>query len=129
MMAFASSALTGRASMSHLVGLDPRLRSRGAQRRPGAPSARLAAASAADTGSDYDADVQRALRLQSMAHEVGLQSVLELGLRFALTAPHLSTVLVGLSGIEHLEAAIGWSEHGSLPEDQFRLLRETAGAG
>ena len=73
-------------------------------------------------GSDYDADVQRAARLQSTAYELGLTSVLELGLRFALTAPGVSTVLVGLSSFEHLEAAVGWSEQGPLPEDQFRLL-------
>jgi L-galactose dehydrogenase/L-glyceraldehyde 3-phosphate reductase len=79
-------------------------------------------------GSDYDADVQRAARLQRTAYELGLQSVLELGLRFALTAPGVSTVLVGLSSFEHLEAAIGWSEHGPLPEDHFRLLLEMAEA-
>jgi len=79
-------------------------------------------------GSDYDSDVQRAARLQRTAYELGLQSVLELGLRFALTAPGVSTALVGLSDFEHLEAAIGWSERGPLPQDQFERLLEIAEA-
>jgi len=80
-------------------------------------------------GADYDADLERARRLQRTAAQLGLESVLELGLRFALTAPGVSTVLVGLSDIEHLEAAIRWSERGALPEDQFRLLVGMAQTG
>jgi len=80
-------------------------------------------------GADYDADIGRARRLQRTAAQLGMASVLELGLRFALTAPGVSTALVGLSDIEHLEAAIRWSERGALPQDQFRLLLEMAQAG
>lgn len=79
-------------------------------------------------GSDYDADVERARRLQQIAADLGLESVLELGLRFALTAPGISTALVGLSDFEHLEAAIRWSERGPLPGDQFGQLLEMAAA-
>lgn len=77
-------------------------------------------------GADYDADIGRARRLQRTAAQLGMESVLELGLRFALTAPGVSTALVGLSDIEHLEAAIRWSERGALPRDQFKLLLEMA---
>jgi len=80
-------------------------------------------------GSDYGADVERARRLEGTAAELGLESVLELGLRFALSAPGVSTVLVGLSAFEHLEAAIRWSERGPLSGDQFERLLEMATAG
>ena len=79
-------------------------------------------------GSDYDADVERARRMERVAVELGLENALELGLRFALTAPGVSTALVGLSSLEHLETAIRWSERGPLPQDQFDRLLEMAAA-
>ncbi|HKF17357.1 MAG TPA: aldo/keto reductase [Candidatus Dormibacteraeota bacterium] len=105
---YAAGALSGRPERHPLAWLPP---------RPLVP------------GSDYDADVERARRLERTAAELGLQSVLELGLRFALTAPGVSTALVGLSGFEHLEAAIRWGERGRLRPDQFRLLLEMAEGG
>jgi L-galactose dehydrogenase/L-glyceraldehyde 3-phosphate reductase len=80
-------------------------------------------------GSDYDADVERARTLARSAAQLGLESVLELGLRFALSAPGVSTALVGLSSFEHLETAIRWSERGPLSRPQFEQLLETAAAG
>lgn len=77
-------------------------------------------------GSDYDADVERARRLEKVAHELGLESVLELGLRFALAAPGISTALVGLSTLGHLEAALRWGERGPLPRDHVERLLEFA---
>jgi aryl-alcohol dehydrogenase-like predicted oxidoreductase len=79
-------------------------------------------------GSEYEADVERARRLERFATDAGTESVLELGLRFALSAPRVSTVLVGLSSYEHLETAIAWAENGPLPGDQFEQLLEMAGA-
>lgn len=79
-------------------------------------------------GSAYEADVERTGRLARTAAELGMESVLELGLRFALTAPGVSTVLVGLSSFDHLETAIRWSEDGPLAGDQFERLLEMAAA-
>ncbi|HLQ62635.1 MAG TPA: aldo/keto reductase [Candidatus Acidoferrales bacterium] len=73
-------------------------------------------------GSDYATDVERARGLERTLAELGVESPLELGLRFALSAPGVSTALVGLSTIEHLEAAIRWAERGPLPPDQFERL-------
>ncbi len=77
-------------------------------------------------GSDYEDDVRRARRLERIAAEFGMENALELGLRFALTAPGVSTALVGLSTSEHLEAAVRWAERGSLSADQFERLLEMA---
>ncbi len=79
-------------------------------------------------GSDYEGDVRRARRLERTAADFGMESVLELGLRFALTAPGVSAALVGLSTYEHLETAIRWAERGRLPADQFERLLELATA-
>jgi L-galactose dehydrogenase/L-glyceraldehyde 3-phosphate reductase len=74
-------------------------------------------------GGDYGVDVESARQLEVFAAELGLESVLELGLRFALSAPGVSTALFGISTIDHVETAIRWAERGPLPPDQFdRLL-------
>jgi len=77
-------------------------------------------------GSDYSADLERARRLQRTATELGLESVMELGLRFALSAPGVSLILFGLSSVDHLEAALRWTERGPLPGDQVERLMEMA---
>lgn len=77
-------------------------------------------------GSEYGADVERAIQLDGIAADLGLESVLELGLRFCLGAPGVSVALVGLSSLEHLEAAIRWSERGPLPQGDFERLLEMA---
>jgi L-galactose dehydrogenase/L-glyceraldehyde 3-phosphate reductase len=79
-------------------------------------------------GSDYEDDVRRAGRLERTAAEFGMDSVLELGLRFALTAPGVATALVGLSTHEHLEKAIRWAGRGPLAADQFERVLATATA-
>ena len=79
-------------------------------------------------GSEYEADVERASRLDGIAADLGLESVLELGLRFCLAAPGVSVALVGLSSLEHLQAAIRWSERGPLPHDDLERLLEMAAA-
>jgi L-galactose dehydrogenase/L-glyceraldehyde 3-phosphate reductase len=81
------------------------------------------------TGADYGADLERARRLDRTSAELGLESVLELGLRFALSTPGVSTALFGLSTFEHLEDAIRWSERGPLPRDQFERLLAMAATG
>ncbi|MBO0704521.1 MAG: aldo/keto reductase, partial [Candidatus Dormibacteraeota bacterium] len=60
-------------------------------------------------------DVARSSGPASLAAELGLENALELGLRLALGAPGISTVLVGLSSLEHFQAALRWEARGPLP--------------
>ncbi len=81
-------------------------------------------------GAGYADDVERSDHLARLAAAVGLESGLELGLRFAMSAPGISTVLFGLSSIDHLEAAIRWAERGALDPPAVDLVVEAArGAG
>lgn len=66
-------------------------------------------------GTPYSEDVGHAGRLRDLAAGLGCESGLELGLRFALGLPGISVVLVGLSSLEHLEAALRWEARGPLP--------------
>jgi aryl-alcohol dehydrogenase-like predicted oxidoreductase len=77
-------------------------------------------------GAEYDKDIERARRLTSLAGELGLESPLELSLRFALAKSGVSTVLVGLSAYSHLESAIGWAGRGPLPEDVVQRIVHAA---
>ena len=75
-------------------------------------------------GGEYEKDVERAHKLPSFVEELGLESPFELALRFALAKPGISTVLVGLSELSHLENAIRWAERGPLSDDVVRRLVE-----
>ncbi len=80
-------------------------------------------------GEDYRHDLARAQALASLAGELGLESPVELALRFVLAKPGVSTVLVGFSDAVQLEAAIRWAERGPLPHDAVQrvlALRATA---
>jgi aryl-alcohol dehydrogenase-like predicted oxidoreductase len=68
-------------------------------------------------GSSYAADLERADRLRELAASLGLEGPVELSLRFGLSKPGVSTVLVGYSTLEHLEQAIRYAERGPLPDD------------
>ena len=75
-------------------------------------------------GADYESDVGRAQQLLALAHELGLESAMELSLRFVLAKPGVSTALVGYSDRQQLEDAIRWAERGPLPPDAVqRILR------
>ena len=78
---------------------------------------------------DLDGD----LRLSALAGELGMESAHELELRFALGAPGISVVLVGLSSLEHLEAALRWEARGPLPTEVIERVagfaRPEASAG
>jgi aryl-alcohol dehydrogenase-like predicted oxidoreductase len=73
----------------------------------------------AGSGS-YADDLSRAQRLGALATELGLEGPVELSLRFGLSKPGVSTVLVGYSNLNHLEEAIRFAERGPLPEDAVR---------
>jgi aryl-alcohol dehydrogenase-like predicted oxidoreductase len=57
------------------------------------------------SGPDYATDVQRAQRLDTLVQEGLVPDLVEASLRFALSNNALSTVLLGYSSLEQLEAA------------------------
>ena len=76
------------------------------------------------SGGSYTADVERARRVRDLAAELGLEGPVELALRFGLSKPGVSTVLVGYSTLDHLEQAIKYAERGALSEDAVRRALE-----
>jgi aryl-alcohol dehydrogenase-like predicted oxidoreductase len=68
------------------------------------------------SGTDYEADTQRAERLRPIADELGI-SLAELAIRFALSKAELSTALVGISSVEQVDFAARAEEAGPLPAD------------
>jgi aryl-alcohol dehydrogenase-like predicted oxidoreductase len=79
-------------------------------------------------GSEYAQDVARAARLAALVSDLGLESPIELALRFGLSKPGVSTVLVGYSTLDHLEQAIRFTERGPLSPDAVQRILETATA-
>lgn len=77
-------------------------------------------------GAEFEHDVARAARLAALANEFALESTLELGVRFALAKPGVSTVLVGYSDSDQLEQAIRWAERGALGEDAVSQVLDVA---
>jgi aryl-alcohol dehydrogenase-like predicted oxidoreductase len=67
------------------------------------------------SGPSYAADVERAHRLEVLVREGHAGSLVEAGIRFALTNDGMTTVLVGYSTFEHLEYAAAAAEKGPLP--------------
>ena len=76
------------------------------------------------SGGSYASDSQRAGRVRDLAAELGLDGPVELALRFGLSKPGVSTVLVGYSTLDHLEAAITYAERGALSQDAVRRALE-----
>jgi aryl-alcohol dehydrogenase-like predicted oxidoreductase len=73
-------------------------------------------------GSEYEKDERRAGTLRSLAgDEIPLSQAT---VRFALMAPHVSTVLVGYSDIPQIEAAVGAAAQGPLPANFMERLEE-----
>jgi aryl-alcohol dehydrogenase-like predicted oxidoreductase len=68
-------------------------------------------------GSEFTGDVRRAASLEELAKELGLESALELSLRFVLANNGVSTALVGYSDFGQLEDALRWAERGPLSPD------------
>ncbi|TAK26028.1 MAG: aldo/keto reductase [Chloroflexota bacterium] len=67
-------------------------------------------------GSTFEHDESRAQAMATIAREAGLENATELALRFALSKPGVSTVIVGYSTLTHLDDAIRWAERGRLDE-------------
>lgn len=79
-------------------------------------------------GDSYEVDIARAAALDSLASELGLESALELSLRFVLSKAEVSTALVGYSDQSQLEDAIRWADRGPLTDDQVNRVLEAATA-
>ena len=77
-------------------------------------------------GAEYERDLERAQSIQGIAAECGYDAPLELALRFALTTPGLSTVLVGFSDLRQLDDALRWTGRGALPSDVMQRVVELA---
>jgi aryl-alcohol dehydrogenase-like predicted oxidoreductase len=67
------------------------------------------------SGPTYATDVQRAQLFRALVQGGYVQDLVEASLRFALSAPAVSTVLLGYSSLEHLEYATAAVEKGPLP--------------
>jgi len=67
------------------------------------------------TGPDYASDVERAQALRALVTEGHVGSLVEASLRFALSSPAASSVLLGYSSLEHLEDAAAAVAKGPLP--------------
>jgi aryl-alcohol dehydrogenase-like predicted oxidoreductase len=74
------------------------------------------------TGPDYATDVGRARALRGLVEEGHVQSLVEAALRFPLGSEAVSTVLLGYSSLEHLEAAAAAVGKGPLPPEAFARL-------
>jgi aryl-alcohol dehydrogenase-like predicted oxidoreductase len=66
------------------------------------------------SGSDYVADVRRAQRLDALVGEGHAASLVEASLRFAISNPAMTSVLVGYSSLEQLEYAAASINKGPL---------------
>jgi aryl-alcohol dehydrogenase-like predicted oxidoreductase len=71
---------------------------------------------------NFAADVARAQALKPLAHEVGALSLPELAERFVISHPAVSTMLVGYSTLEQLEAAIAAVNKGRLPDAALQRI-------
>ena len=76
------------------------------------------------SGPDYVADVRRGRTLDALVREGHVGSVVEAALRFPLSSPGVSTVLVGYSTLDHLEYAAASMAKGPLPPAALQRLAE-----
>ncbi|WP_421997774.1 aldo/keto reductase [Reyranella sp.] len=71
---------------------------------------------------DFAGDVARARALQPLLADGGCTSLTEFAERFVIAHPAVSTMLVGYSTLDHLEAAIAAVNKGPLPEPVLRRI-------
>jgi aryl-alcohol dehydrogenase-like predicted oxidoreductase len=76
------------------------------------------------SGPDYATDVRRAQRLEFLVRDGHAESLVEAALRFPLGHEAVSTVLLGYSGMEHLEYAARAMARGPLPAAAMTRLAE-----
>jgi aryl-alcohol dehydrogenase-like predicted oxidoreductase len=76
------------------------------------------------SGNDYATDVRRAQALRALVNEGHADTLVEASLRFALTDPAVSTVLLGYSSLDHLEYAAAAIAKGPLSGPALTRLHE-----
>ena len=74
------------------------------------------------TAPDYHTDVTRAQRLGALVREGYVENLIEASIRLAVSSDAVSTVLVGYSSLEHLEAAAAAVNRGPLPPAALQRL-------
>src|SRR5271170_2968786 len=74
------------------------------------------------SGSSYRIDVERARRLEPLVREGFADSLIELAVRFVITHEAVSTALVGVSTLEHLEYAAAAAKKGPLPREAIERI-------
>lgn len=71
---------------------------------------------------DFASDVARARQLEPLVREGVATSLTELGERFVISHPAVSTMLIGYSTLQHLEEAIAAVNKGPLPEAVLKRM-------
>jgi aryl-alcohol dehydrogenase-like predicted oxidoreductase len=74
------------------------------------------------TAPDYRTDVARAQRLGALVREGYVENLIEASIRLAVSSQAVSTILVGYSSLEHLEAAAAAVNRGPLPPAALERL-------
>jgi len=74
------------------------------------------------TAPDYRTDVTRAQWLGALVREGHVENLIEASIRLAVSSDAVSTVLVGYSSLEHLEAAAAAVNRGPLPPAALQRL-------
>ena len=67
------------------------------------------------SGRDYQQDFNRSAGFRFMVSEGYAGDLAEASVRFALSNPGVSTVLVGYSNMDHLEQSVRFADKGPLP--------------
>jgi len=73
----------------------------------------------------YRDDVARAQRFTFLVEDGVVSNLVEAAVRFAVSKPGVSTVLVGISSRDQLEQAVKYVERGPLPADALGHIRAT----
>src|SRR5271170_2321193 len=74
------------------------------------------------SGSSYRIDVERARRLDTLVREGFADSLIELAVRFVISHDAVSTALVGVWTLEHLEYAAAAAKKGPLPREAIERI-------
>lgn len=79
-----------------------------------------------DAGPTWEGNMERARALHPILADLGLESLIELALRFAQSKPGVCTALVGFSDMDQLDDALRWTERGPLPADSVERIVDLA---
>jgi aryl-alcohol dehydrogenase-like predicted oxidoreductase len=74
------------------------------------------------SAANFGGDVARARQLEPLMRETGSASLAELGMRFVISNPAVTTMLVGSSTFDHLKQALAAVAKGPLPEEVLKHI-------